>query len=34
LLKVQAAIRNWRGEANRLHIPRAEQDLMTPVFEP
>jgi serine/threonine-protein kinase HipA len=33
LLKVQAAIRDWRGEANRLHIPRAEQDLMTPAID-
>jgi serine/threonine-protein kinase HipA len=33
LLKVQAAVRDWRREANRLHISKAEQDLMTPAFE-
>jgi serine/threonine-protein kinase HipA len=33
LQQVQAAVHGWRNEANRLHIPRAEQDLMAPAFE-
>ncbi len=33
LQQVQAAVHGWRNEANGLHIPRAEQDLMTPAFE-
>jgi serine/threonine-protein kinase HipA len=34
LLEVQAAVRDWRTEANQLHIPKAEQDLMAHAFEP
>jgi serine/threonine-protein kinase HipA len=34
LLQVQTAVHGWRTEANQLHIPKAEQDLMTPAFEP
>jgi len=33
LVQVQTAVRGWRTEANLLHIPRAEQDLMAPAFE-
>jgi serine/threonine-protein kinase HipA len=34
LRQVQTAVHDWRGEANGLHVPKAEQDLMTPAFEP
>jgi excisionase family DNA binding protein len=34
LQQVQAAVHDWRSEASRLHIPRAEQDLMASAFEP
>ena len=34
LQHVQTAIHSWRSEASRLHIPRAEQDLMASAFEP
>jgi serine/threonine-protein kinase HipA len=34
LQQVQAAVYDWRSEASRLHIPRAEQDLMASAFEP
>jgi serine/threonine-protein kinase HipA len=34
LQHVQTAIHSWRSEAGRLHIPRAEQDLMASAFEP
>jgi serine/threonine-protein kinase HipA len=34
LQQVQAAVHGWRSEASRLHIPRAEQDLMASAFEP
>ncbi len=30
---VQKAVRNWHNEANRFHIPKAEQDLMASAFE-
>jgi serine/threonine-protein kinase HipA len=33
LVQVQTAVRGWRTEANLLHIPKAEQDLMAPAFE-
>lgn len=33
LQQVQAAVHDWRSEAGRLHIPRAEQDLMASAFE-
>jgi serine/threonine-protein kinase HipA len=33
LLELQAAVPDWRSEANRLHIPKAEQDLMASAFE-
>jgi serine/threonine-protein kinase HipA len=33
LREVQAAVRAWRSEANRFHIPKAEQDLMASAFE-
>jgi serine/threonine-protein kinase HipA len=33
LLEVQAAVRDWRSEANRLRIPKAEQGLMASAFE-
>ncbi|HWG20346.1 MAG TPA: HipA domain-containing protein [Terracidiphilus sp.] len=31
--QVQTAVRGWRHEADLLHIPKAEQDRMTPAFE-
>ena len=31
--KTTAAVRNWRTEAKRLGIPKAEQELMAPAFE-
>ncbi len=34
LLEVQAAIHDWRSEANLLHISKAEQYLMRAAFEP
>jgi serine/threonine-protein kinase HipA len=34
LQQVQTAVHSWRSEANRFHIPKAEQDLMAPAFEP
>ncbi|QHN03803.1 HipA domain-containing protein [Granulicella sp. WH15] len=34
LQRVQKAVRSWRSAANKLHIPKAEQDLMAPAFEP
>ena len=34
LLEVQAAVHDWRTEANQLQIPKAEQDLMAHAFEP
>jgi serine/threonine-protein kinase HipA len=34
LRQVQAAVRGWRSEANRLHIPKAEQDLTASAFAP
>jgi serine/threonine-protein kinase HipA len=34
LQQVQKAVRGWRSEANRFHIPKSEQDLMAPAFEP
>jgi serine/threonine-protein kinase HipA len=33
LKQVQAAVDGWRDEATRLHIPKAEQDLMTDPFQ-
>src|SRR5260370_22142832 len=33
LQQVQTAINNWHEEANRFHVPKAEQDLMAPAFE-
>jgi serine/threonine-protein kinase HipA len=30
---VRRAVQNWRDEANRFHIPKAEQDLMASAFE-
>jgi serine/threonine-protein kinase HipA len=32
LMQVQTAVHGWRTEANQLHIPKAEQDLMTPAL--
>jgi hypothetical protein len=32
--EVQVAVAPWRGEANRLRISKAEQDLMAAAFEP
>ena len=32
--QVLTAVPDWRSEANRLHIPKAEQDLMASAFEP
>jgi len=34
LREVQEAVRSWRNEANQVHIPKAEQDLMASAFEP
>lgn len=34
LKEVQAAVRSWSSEANRFHIPKAEQDLMASAFQP
>jgi serine/threonine-protein kinase HipA len=34
LEQVRTAIRSWRSEADRLQIPKAEQDLMANAFEP
>ncbi len=31
--RATAAVALWRDEATRLHIPKAEQDLMTTAFE-
>jgi serine/threonine-protein kinase HipA len=33
LKQVQAAVAGWKNEATRLHIPKAEQDLMTDAFQ-
>ena len=33
LEEVQVAIHGWRNEASRLHIPKAEQDMMASAFE-
>lgn len=33
LEQVKTAVRGWRKEADLLHIPKAEQDLLTPAFE-
>jgi serine/threonine-protein kinase HipA len=30
---VQRVVRSWRNEANQVHIPKAEQDLMASAFE-
>jgi serine/threonine-protein kinase HipA len=30
---VRRAVQNWRDEANRFHIPKAEQDLMASAFD-
>ena len=30
---VRRAVQNWRNEANRFHIPKAEQDLMASAFD-
>jgi serine/threonine-protein kinase HipA len=32
--RATAAVASWRREAAELHIPKAEQDLMAPAFEP
>ncbi|HEX7360063.1 MAG TPA: HipA domain-containing protein [Bryobacteraceae bacterium] len=32
-VEVQTAVKEWRTEADRLHISKAEQDLMTSAFE-
>lgn len=34
LKEVQAAVGQWQEEANRLNIPKAEQDLMAEAFQP
>jgi hypothetical protein len=31
--QVQAAVSEWQQEANRLHIPEAEQSLMAVAFQ-
>jgi serine/threonine-protein kinase HipA len=33
LTKVRAAVGGWRGEAGRLNIPKAEQDLLADAFQ-
>jgi hypothetical protein len=33
LKQVRAAVAGWRDEAIRLHIPKAEQDLMIDAFQ-
>lgn len=33
LNEVQKVVRSWRSEANRLHVPKAEQDRMASAFE-
>jgi serine/threonine-protein kinase HipA len=33
LKQVQSAVDQWRDEASRLHIPKAEQDLMIDAFQ-
>ena len=30
---VRRAVQNWRNEANRFHVPKAEQDLMASAFD-
>jgi serine/threonine-protein kinase HipA len=32
--RTTSAVVEWRREANLLRIPKAEQDLMAPAFEP
>jgi serine/threonine-protein kinase HipA len=33
LKEVQAAVRDWRGKATQLNVPKAEQDLMADAFQ-